>query len=590
MRFLRRRPAQLTLGFVFALLGLQLSAASATADEAASTPAAVLSSSPVVAGSVPVGEASYDVPSDAVHVVPEGSTSSGDGSDSSPISGAQRAIDSSPSGSTLVLHEGTYTESLAVPFSKTLTIQAAPGEAVWLDGARNVDGWSRSGDVWTAPWSAFFDSRVSFSVDQDETSWWVNPAHPMAGHPDQVWVDGAPLTQVGSPDLVTPGTFYADQAGQRLVIGDDPTGRVVEASALAKALKIQGEGTTVRGLGVKRYGTTTALLGAVSAEVDGITLENMVIRDNATVGLFIWNDDKTINNLTVTGNGLLGIGVNASENLSVTNSLVTANNAARFNHKPVAGGMKISRGTNVTVANSIFSANIDSTGLWFDVSSSKLRVSNNVLADNGREGLEVELSNSAIVAGNHISRNGNNGLFVFDSGDVDIWNNTFTGNLKTITYMQDERRQPVEGLTSSIPWVTSDIVVRNNVMAYGTGPCPVLTQDLTGRWSGQDFGVAQDANLYHRSSSASPANFACWADGAKGTRGFRDIESFRAHTGGDARSVLLEGGEIIDPATGALTVPNPVSTYPLPVAIAESIGVEAQTPTVGAVLPPPTAR
>ncbi|PCE16304.1 hypothetical protein AUC47_00145 [Microbacterium sp. SZ1] len=542
------------------------------------------------AGSAPVGTTSYPIPAGAIHVVPEGSRASGSGGAADPIAGAQRAIDSARSGSTIVLHGGTYRESVSVPFSKKLTIQSAPGEAVWFDGSRPVTGWAASGGAWVAPWSTFFDSRVSFSQGRDETSWWVNPSAPLAGFPDQVWVDGAPLTQVGSRSAVTAGTFFVDQNSRQLVVGSDPTGRAVEASSLAKAIKIQGEGTTVRGIGVQRYATTVAMLGAVSAEVDGITLENMVIRDNATVGLFAWNDDKVFRNITATGNGLLGIAVNDVDDLRLENSVVTGNNAARFNYTPVAGGVKMSRASDVTVTRSIISDNVGSTGLWFDVSSSNLTITDNVFQGNGREGVEIELSQTALVAGNYIIGNGNSGLFVFDSGDVDVWNNTMAGNGRTITYMQDERRQEVGSLRGLIPWITSDVVVRNNILSYGGQACPMLTQDLTNRWSGNDFGVSQDANLYHRTSASSPSNFACWADGPRGTRGFTTIEEFRGHTGGDARSVLAQGAPVIDPTTWQLTGASPVpATYSLPGAVATLLGVPSAT-TVGAPRPPVTAR
>ena len=530
-------------------------------------------------------------PSDAIYVVPAGSRNSGSGTQSNPVAGAQQAIDDAPSGSTLVLRAGTYRESIVVPFYKKLTIQSAPGEAVWFDGSRPVTGWTQSGSTWAAPWSTFFDGRVSFSAGQDETSWWVNKANPMAGFPDQVWIDGTALTQVGSRSAVTTGTFFVDQGAKQLVIGSNPSGHGVEASALAKAIKVQGEGTTLRGIGVQRYATTTALLGAVSAEVDGITLENMVIRDNATVGLFVWNNDKTLRNLTVTGNGLLGIAVNAADDLTLENSLVTGNNAAKFNYTPVAGGVKMSRASNVTVSHNIISDNVGATGLWFDVSSSKLNITDNVFEGNGREGLEIELSQTAVVAGNYIVGNLNSGVFVFDSGDVDIWNNTVVGNGRTITYMQDERRQEVSSLKTAIPWITSDVIVRNNVLSYGGQACPMLTQDLTTRWYGNDFGISQDANLYHRTSATSPSNFACWADGPNGTRGFTTIESFRAQTGGDGKSVLREGAAVVDPGTWQLTAASPVTgAYPLPSNVASALDLPAQPRTVGALELPVTAR
>jgi parallel beta-helix repeat protein len=213
-----------------------------------------------------------------------------------------------------------------------------------------------------------------------------------------------------------------------------------------------------------------------------------------------------------------------------------------------------------------------------------------VFEGNGREGLEIELSQSALVAGNYIVGNLNSGIFVFDSGDVDIWNNTLIGNGRTITYMQDERRQEVASLRAAIPWVTSDVIVRNNILSYGGQACPMLSQDLTTRWYGNDFGISQDANLYHRPSESSPANFACWANGPQGTRGFTTIEEFRGQTGGDGNSALIQGPPVVDPTTWQLTGTSPVSTYGLSAKVAEAMNVSVQTPKVGALLAPVIAR
>ena len=46
-----------------------------------------------------------------------------------------------------------------------------------------------------------------------------------------------------------------------------------------------------------------------------MTLENMVVNDNATIGIFFWGDGDTFRNLTVSNNGLLGIGGNKAPEL-----------------------------------------------------------------------------------------------------------------------------------------------------------------------------------------------------------------------------------------------------------------------------------
>ncbi len=78
-----------------------------------------------------------------------------------------------------------------------------------------------------------FDHSPTFTSGQsDGTASWkfVNPAHPMASHPDQLWVNGAAMKQVGSKAKVRPGTFFYDGTGKNLYVGTNPKGRRVEAS------------------------------------------------------------------------------------------------------------------------------------------------------------------------------------------------------------------------------------------------------------------------------------------------------------------------------------------------------------------------
>ncbi len=132
---------------------------------------------------------------------------------------------------------------MEVPSTKALTIQSYPHEAVWLDGSSTVGSWTQQGSHWVhAGWTAQFDSTAGYTTTiatNTSPGWqWLNPAYPMAAHPDQVFVDDSPLRQVASESLVVAGTFYADYAGHRLVIGSDPAGKQVRASDLEIALTV----------------------------------------------------------------------------------------------------------------------------------------------------------------------------------------------------------------------------------------------------------------------------------------------------------------------------------------------------------------
>ena len=130
------------------------------------------SGSPV--GSLPVGSARYPVPSGAVFVSKSGSDWAS-GTLAAPLRTIQRAINIAPSGRTIVVRAGIYHESINIPSNRTFTIQAYPGEAVWLDGSSAVTGWVRSGSVWVkSGWTAAFNSTPGFTGSWDSS--FINPS------------------------------------------------------------------------------------------------------------------------------------------------------------------------------------------------------------------------------------------------------------------------------------------------------------------------------------------------------------------------------------------------------------------------------
>lgn len=550
---------------------------------APTTPPAPTPTSPDAAGSLPVGKATYPVPAGAVYAVAKG-TRTGSGTVSDPYGSAAYAVEKAPNGSTIVLRGGTYREYVYVGFDRKLTVQSYPGEAVWFDGSSPVTGWTKSGSTWVANgWTHVFDHRISFNANADETNRFVDSRNPLAGYPDQVWINDVPLRQVASASTVTPGTFYVDEVGKRLVIGSDPSGKKVAASTIARAFKVQGKGTTLRGFGVQRYATTLNMMGTVTAEVDGITLENLVVRDNATVGIYTWNDNQTMRKVTATGNGMLGIGANGTDNLVIADSLVSGNNTQMFKPAPVSGGMKLSGINGARVLDNVVSDN-DSAGIWFDVSSYDVQVIGNRVTDNTTTGVQVEISEKATIADNYISGN-DFGVQISNSGTVKVWNNTIDGVKRAIAITHDARRQGSSALAASIPWTLRDITFRNNAISYSaSGSCPILTQDYESKMLGNSFGVSLNNNVYHRQSVSAPSNFACWANGASGTRSFKTMADFSSFTGNDTRSAEWNGAAIVgsDLMLRADVVASPRATLAgLPTDVATAVGVKAGSTRLG---------
>ena len=124
----------------------------------------------------------------------------GDGSADKPYTTITEAIAAAPSGATIEVGDGTYREG-EISVDKSLTIRAAEGAAPVLSGAEVPTSWSASGSTWsTAADMVRFCTVCTTNADPS--------AEGMAAHPEQVFVDGKPLTQVATRGEVTESTFY----------------------------------------------------------------------------------------------------------------------------------------------------------------------------------------------------------------------------------------------------------------------------------------------------------------------------------------------------------------------------------------------
>ncbi len=536
------------------------------------------------AGAVALGSTAYPVPAASLYVAASGSDSN-PGSYGAPLRTLARAIAVASPGTTIALRSGTYHESVEVPANKpSLTIESAPNEAVRLDGSTPVGNWSKQGATWiSSGWTAKFDSTPGYDdAAAVAQGWsWLNPAYPMAAHPDQMWLNGKKLAQVATQAAVTAGTFYADYSGSRLVIGDDPSGREVRASDLALAITVRSTNTQIRGLGVQRYATPVREMGAVRLDGSGDKIENVSVTDVATTGITVENSNVTVNHVSLVGNGLLGMHTNYSDNLRVESALVVGNNSEHFNQAPVAGGIKITKSRTLTVDNSVIENN-SATGLWMDCSSYDGTFTNNIVSNNSGHGIFYEISSKAIIANNVVALNGGDGLKINNSDQVRIWNNTITGNGRNIELVQDSRlaahlndyghdpRQPIPDPTVS--WLMKDVQVMNNVLSVGAG-YNIYARDHTNKRTATEMNLKINGNLFSTSPSAAQAQL-IWS-GANGALTTCLTVADIARTGTGGNNIEASGAASLLPRAAAIA-------EPLPADIAALIGQSAATRYIGA--------
>ncbi|WP_340536694.1 right-handed parallel beta-helix repeat-containing protein [Nocardioides sp. GXZ039] len=586
--------ATLILAFVGAAFGTALAGAPAAAEE----PAAA-SASADLPGSRPVGTARFDAPAGSVYVSPSGSDGA-PGTVEAPVRTIARAMWIAPIGGTVVLRAGEYNERVVV--SKRLTLQNYPGEAAWIDGSIPVSGWRAEGGDWVRDgWTYRFDSSPTYTqgaADGTTEDWtFVDRAnYPMAAHPDQVWVDGSFLREVASRDLVVPGTFFVDDAGARLVIGSDPTGRTVRATNLARALNVQAAGTVVRGIGVRRFATSVPMIGMVTVEKPDAVLEDVVIEESATTGISILATGVTVRGLTVRESGMLGIHARFADGLDLRDVLSEDNNRERFNSAPVSGGMKVTHLRGITIRDSVFRSNWG-PGFWADESTYDIDLVHNEFSNNQGHGISLELSAKAIVAGNLLLGNRRFGMKINNTSDVQIWNNTISGSDRPVNLVQDTRRNtnPNASMVDKrqpwpqpeMPWEVQDITVANNVMTMPDprGNCLLCVEDYSFKESAEQMRISAPGNVYHRNSKTAPSWEVVWSRGAGNPAVFTTLAAFTEQTGQERGGREYLGAAILDPRTGALDPAVAAQAdrigAPVPAAVAALLGVRTGARALG---------
>lgn len=537
-------------------------------------------------GSVPVGTASYPVPAGAVFVDGARGSDGAVGSQTSPLKTVAAAIGKAPSGGTIVIRKGVYNESLSV--GKTLTIQAYPNEAVWFDGSLPVTTWSKSGTRWVASgWTAEFDSSMGNSSYYAR---FVDPAYPLANRPDQVFYDGTALKQVASSSAVVAGTFFIDDAANTITLGSDPAGHEVRASNLAQAFYVTSTGTTLQGFGVRRYATPYQANGAVRMGNANGTVRDLVVQDNATIGVSMRNTNDRAERLTSTRNGLLGMAVNTADGLVVTNSVISDNNTEHFKPEPVAGGFKITRSRNVTFSNTEASRNIGS-GIWFDESCVGITIANSTANSNTKHGIELEISEKAIVANNEAAENGDTGILIFDTGSVRVFNNNIGGNrLFAVQLKQDQRRQadasfaghdprqPIPDPTN--PWITRNVTVSNN--AFGTGGYfQFYALDQKTNISADNMNITMTGNLFNKRVAKTDPTMVAWGgtDNVTVTR-YETPQALAAAKNTSWRNGLTATSLTLAQMSAEIQAAQSIAVA-VPADIAAAIGVAAGTKRLG---------
>jgi parallel beta-helix repeat protein len=291
--------------------------------------------------------------------------------------------------------------------------------------------------------------------------------------------------------------------------------------------------------------------------------------------------------LTVRQSGMLGIHGRYADRLRLTAADIRGNNVERFNHAPVAGGIKIGRTRGVTVRDSSFSGNLGH-GFWIDMSVYNTTFANTTFRDNDGNGLFLEISAKATVVDNLFSGNGEFGIKVNNTSDVKVWNNTFVGNSnRPLNIVQDLRRNTDPNNPAvdprlpwpdpAMPWTLGPVTIANNVVgSTGTkANCVLCVEDYSHEKTAEQMRITANSNVYHRSTTAQPTWLAVWSRGAGNPSVYTTLAAFRSATGQERLGREFIGAAIVD-ANGVVTSTvaslEPTVASPLPTDVAAVAG------------------
>lgn len=431
----------------------------------------------------------------------------------------QAVVDAQPPGTRFCLESGIH-RGFSVQPRDGDRFTGEPGTV--LSGARVLTEFVQEGDVW---W-------VGGQSQEGQVHGDCTPSAPRCDRPEDLFLDRELLLHVTSVEALGPGRWWFDYAADRIYLGNDPEGRIVETSVTRHAFHGNAAGIEISNLTVEMY-ANPAQSGAVMAGEgpggdaeprDGWIITGVTAQLNHGAGIAF---DRTIGTRIVASradfNGQIGI-AGTGEATLIEGNEIAGNNTAGFLWEWEAGGTKFALHNGLTVRGNRVHNNAG-PGLWSDIDNRDVLYEENEVWDNAAAGIFHEISFNAVIRNNRLSGNGlidhgwcyGAGIQISMSSDVQVTGNVLIDNARSIVGISQDRGEPYR---------LANLVVRDNLSVTTdlvgesvTGICDDAGNDVFSAASGNRF----EENEYRGRGQA------WWWDGAE----MDDFDDWQA-TGNDA--------------------------------------------------------
>ena len=294
-----------------------------------------------------------------------------------------------PEGTTFNLDNGLHHADVIEP--KDGMTFSGSSETV-LSGASPLEGFTPSGVRW---------ELTGQPLTTDER---CLPGEETCGITNDLFLDDEILTRVDTASELRSGSWWGE--GDRILIADDPTGRIVELSTSSHAFAGDAADVTIRGMTVEKY-AVPARDGAIQSQArnDGPLGRNWIIEDvevrkNHAAGIRLGAGTQ-VRNVLAQGNGRVAVTGNSNpERLIegvVIEGLTVANDAG--------GCVSIIHGADVALRDSTIGP-CDGEAVYLS-EVTRAEVTGNSVADTAT-GVLIHLSASIVVDENTFESAGRN--------------------------------------------------------------------------------------------------------------------------------------------------------------------------------------
>lgn len=527
-----------------------------------------------------IPKTNYPIPAGAIFMSSSAGKDTNAGTKAAPVKTINQAVKRAPENGTIVLRSGQYRDwyhdKAGTSFgyiTKSLTLQAYPGEAPWFNGTDKIAAskWKKTSgqNVWSMPWSTpqfcngqYYSRPLKSQSVSPNTGPCAHfdmsrdPSNPMAVDPQMIYVNNVAMKQVAKLSEVGAKTFFYDWTNRKMYMGVSPTNKKVELAARPTVGVMSSKGKNrVLGIGFRMYATNqyhnfTAQALTIAGGVSLVENNVFTLMAGAALGTSNPLPGSTLRHNVFASNGYTALGANGGSQKGTRNdytmdsNVLWNNNTEKFGTDCSAScgqaAAKFAHMVGLTITNNLVeNTQGEAGGLWCDLNCSDTKIIYNVLKNNKGHSIFYEVSNKGLIASNLVI-GGQYGIAVA-SANTKVYNNTLVDNVQGINVYDDSRSPGVNGWTDVGP-DTRNVDVVNNVVS-GRGYSLLGSSRVNAplpNTEAKDLFTKVDTNTFYQANGTSPV-FVYWRDRAGVQTGYRSRTTFVAERGFDRGSDWLTG-------------------------------------------------